>query len=748
MSAERVSVQELLSSRFAEAIARVAGVAPQSVDPQVRAAADARFGDYQCNVAMSLARTLKLKPREVAERIVDEATKGAGATERRSDEATKGEAATIFEPLEIAGPGFINIRLTDEFLSRYLAEIPAADASPAPAPNFAERWDSVAPDEPWADRFGIPPVNAAHRQRVVVDYSSPNIAKQMHVGHLRSTIIGDVFVRVLEFEGHAVRRQNHVGDWGTQFGMLIAYYADHPMPDVCGGDVMAALEADYRAARSRFESDPEFASAARLAVTKLQQGDVAARLSWEAICLTSEAGFAGLYVQLGVKLRKMDNCGESFYQRDEDRLTPVVEELRAKLPPRSPEDQPPPLPVGRVECRDDQGALCLFFYDAQDEPRFKGPDGSELPMIIRKSDGAFLYATTDLAALRYRTREIEFVEAATEPRSHGATEGSEGATERRSDEGENGHGATEPTSHAGAPTGVLRGATRLIYVTDARQKLHFEMLFAAARAVGWAPPDRVRLEHVTFGSVLGDDKKPLKTRSGENVKLQLLLNEAIERAKAVLQKRFVDDEIAKDFQIDEDANQDEALDAELEAVVKERRTVGYRLYELVANTVGVAAVKYADLCRDRNSDYVFSWDKMLAMQGNTAPYLMYAYARIRSIYRKAATGQGLSDADLTRAVYDPSVRLALDHAAERALALRLARLHETIDELASNLLPHVLCSYLYELAADFMRFYENCPVVQAADEATRLSRLRLCDLTARALKLGLHLLGIEVIESM
>lgn len=778
MNSSRVSVQELLSSRFADAIARVAGIAPQSVDPQVRAAADAKFGDYQCNAAMALARTLKLKPRELAERIVEEATKrrSDGATE--GGEATEGEAATIFEPLEIAGPGFINIRLTNEFLSRYLGEIPAAaDASsargagapPVRAVNFAERWDSEAADEPWMDRFGIPPVDGAHRQRVVVDYSSPNIAKQMHVGHLRSTIIGDVFVRVLEFEGHAVRRQNHVGDWGTQFGMLIAYYADHPMPIVYGGDVMAALEADYRAARARFESDPEFANAARLAVTKLQQGDALARMKWEQICLTSEAGFAGLYVQLGVKLRKMDNCGESFYQRDEDRLTPVVEELRANLPPRSPAEQPPPSPDSRVECREDQGALCLFFYDSKGEPRFKGPDGGELPMIIRKSDGAFLYATTDLAALRYRTHEIEFGE-----------EGTVGSDEA---------------------TGVVRGATRLIYVTDARQKLHFEMLFAAARAVGWAPPETVRLEHVTFGSVLGEDKKPLKTRSGENVKLVELLDEAEKRAAQVLEEReraeagvpagppreplgfafqrllwnhfrlepqgataerlrerlspdslnaveFVMQlEDLFDLQLPDSTTRNVNDVADAIALIAAKVARGEELLtredkrqRKVAKRIGIAAVKYADLCRDRNSDYVFSWDKMLAMQGNTAPYLMYAYARIRSIYRKAAAEQ--------RDVYDPRVRLALDHAAERALGLRLARLHETIDELASNLLPHVLCSYLYELAADFMRFYENCPVVQAADEATRLSRLRLCDLTARALKLGLDLLGIEVIDEM
>ncbi len=614
------SLVHMLERRFADAIARVTGDEPGRVRPTIRPTADPKFGDYQCNDAMPLAGRLRQNPRQIAQKIAETV-----------------DLEPLAERPEIAGPGFLNIRLRDRFLADYLGQIPAPGDD---------------------DRLGMPPV--PRPQRVVIDYSSPNIAKQMHVGHLRSTIIGDVFARVLGFEGHEVIRQNHVGDFGTQFGMLIAWYEQHPMPQAdATADVLEAIEEDYRKAAERFKTDAAFAEAARAAVGRLQRGEPAAREIWERMCTLSREAFTEIYRRLGVLLRDDDVRGESFYQ---DRLEAVVTELQQKLPPR---DRSCPPAGGWVECRIDDGAVCLFFYDEKGEPVFRNPDGDELPMIIRKKDGAFLYATTDLAALRYRLLEL--------------------------------------------------GAQRVIYVTDARQKLHFQMLFAAARAAGWATPDAV-LEHVTFGSVLGPDRKPLKTREGGNIKLRDLLDEAERRARALLEQR------------EQLADEDDAAPLSEE----EKRDIARR--------VGIAAVKYADLRNDRASDYVFDWDKLLALRGNTAPYMMYAYARVRSIYRKAA-GQ------ITSAqVYAAPLTLADPH--ERALALALARARETIDAVASELLPHILCGYLYDLAGAFMRFYEHCPVLRAGDEPTRLSRLRLCDLTARALRLGLGLLGIEVVERM
>ena len=644
----------MLKARFSAAVAKVAGVKAGQIDPQVRPAQEARFGDYQCNVAMSLAKQLKAKPREIAGRIIAEL-----------------DVADLCEPPEIAGPGFINIRLSNDALSRHLGEVPA----PPPESEPGARATGAVGEQPEAprsrsgfglDRLGMPPVEKP--RRVVIDYSSPNIAKQMHVGHLRSTIIGDVFARVLGFEGYEVIRQNHVGDWGTQFGILIETYRQKPVPTAeTHDDVLQAIEDDYRAAQQRFKSDEVFADAARQSVGALQSGDPEARGVWERICAQSRHAFTDAYQRLNVLLQDEDVRGESFYN---ERLAPVVDEVRKKL--TRGEQARPGGP--HAEYREDQGAKCIFLYDEDGAPRFKKKDGDELPMIIQKSDGAYLYATTDLAALRYRIKEL--------------------------------------------------GATRLIYVTDARQKLHFQMLFAAARALGWAGDD-VQLEHATFGSVLGANKKPLKTREGENVKLSELLDEAEKRAYELLKER--------DRGIKGSRDQGE-----------ETGTILFTEDEKgeIARRVGIGAVKYADLARDRNSDYVFNWDQMLALQGNTAPYMMYAYARIRSIYRKAAERFGSPD------VYGAGVTLALGEPAERALALRLARLRETIDAVAAELAPHILCSYLYELAADFMRFYEACPVIQAPDEATRLSRMRLCDLTARALRLGLGLLGIEAVERM
>ncbi|MFO0840623.1 MAG: arginine--tRNA ligase [Phycisphaerae bacterium] len=673
------SLVDTLAAHFSAAIAAALGKpATQPADAQLRASGDARHGDYQCNAAMALAKAAGAKPRELAERIV-------AAVTPRLDK--------MVQPLEIAGPGFINIRLSDAYLGRRLDEIPPAD-------------------EPNGDRVGIPPRKAP--QTVVVDYSSPNIAKQMHVGHLRSTIIGDVLARVLAFEGHRVIRQNHVGDWGTQFGMLIAYYEDRQgrpgdaLPHAADHeDVLAAIEDDYRAANERFKSDAAFAEKARLAVGRLQSGDARAREVWQAVCRASEEAFTDIYRRLGVLLSPADVCGESFYN---DRLSPTIEALRRALPPR----ENPPAGSEWAEVRDDQGAVCVFFHDADGQPAFKNPDGQPLPLIVRKSDGAYLYASTDLAAIRYRVGEL--------------------------------------------------GATRILYVVGAPTKLHLEMVFKAAQFAGWLGAD-VTLEHVSFGQVLGEDRKLLRTRTGSAIKLRELLDEGEQRAYELLTQR----------ERDAAAQADNAEQAAVALSDDEKRRI--------ARAVGIGSVKYADLARDRNGDYVFSWEKMLAMQGNTAPYMLYAYARIRSIYRKAAERFGKPDAPATRDVESDAetetrggaagasaVRISaaganpncaassgananragvdLSHSTERALALRLLRFHETLDAVAAELLPHILCSYLYELAADFMRFYEACPVLAAESPATRASRLRLCDLAARTLRVGLGLLGLETIERM
>ncbi|MBL8879887.1 MAG: arginine--tRNA ligase [Phycisphaerales bacterium] len=612
---------DLLRSRFSAAIATVLGDNAAPIDPLIRVSQDAKFGDYQCNAAMSLAKRLSAKPHDVAKRIAESVDLG-----------------DIAEPLEIAGPGFLNIRLKNDFLAAHIADI-------------------LAGSDEFPGRLGVAPT--AQPLRVIVEYSSPNVAKLMHVGHLRSTILGDVFGRVLSFIGHDVIRQNHVGDWGTQFGMLIAWYADHPMPSD-SVDFLAATEEDYKLAYAKFREDAEFAERARLAVGRLQSGDPDARCVWQQICRASRAAFLATYRQLRVLLTDEDVRGESFYN---GRLADCVESLRRLFPQREPGIPTPS--EGFAEFREDAGAQCVFLYDAKGQPRYKGPDGNELPVIVQKKDGAYLYASTDLAALRFRAQDLK--------------------------------------------------VDRIIYVTDARQKLHFQMFFGIARLAGWAPPS-LRLDHVTFGSVLGEDGTPLKTRDGQNVKLHELLEEAVARAAAV---------------VDENEARRAAEPGYTPLAAEERARI--------ARAVGIGAVKYADLSRDRNGDYLFSFDRMLSMQGNTAPYMLYAYARIRSIYRKAA------ERDSTTA--SPSARLTLSAAAERALALRIARFGEAIDIVAADLLPHVLCAYLYDLAADFMRFYEECPVLQA-DGATRASRLRLCDLTARALRLGLDLLGIETIDRM
>lgn len=686
------SLRDVLNRIFSDAIVGLTGLSPEEADAQVRPSGDAKFGDYQCNAAMGLAKTLKAKPRELAERI---------------KAAVEPGLADMAGPLEVAGPGFLNIRLRDEFLSGRLGLIPPPAGS--------------------QDRLGVPPTPGA--PRVLVDYSSPNIAKQMHVGHIRSTIIGDALARVLAYTGHDVIRQNHIGDWGTAIGMVVvglwyiearlkrgeteetvegrlaelksAQANDGPGLDELGAVIcrewsedlantaldrfaeaevaLDQLELGYRFVQTltgaaqgrgwrivnRDGSAGDITEIPRIVTRMLQQGGAAndaERLAWKRARDISLAYCDRLYRRLGVLLKPEDVCGESFYEQD-DRLPNVVEEMRRKLAPRADGEQ------RLAELKPDQGALCLFQYSGQGEPRYRNADGDPLPMIIQKSDGAYLYATTDLAAIRYRI--------------------------------------------------VERGARRLLYVVGSPQKLHLDMLFSAARAIGWAGPD-VSLEHVAFGQILGPDRKLLRTRLGGTVKLGDLLDEAERRALALLEER-----------------------ARLAAAEGGDELAGMSADEMraVARHVGIAAVKYFDLNRDRNSDYVFDWDAMLSLKGNTAPYMMYAYARIRSIYRKASERSRPNDATA-------GAPIRLGHPTERALALRLLRFPEAVQIVAADLTPHVLCSYVYELAGDFMRFYDACPVLEAPDDALRSSRLSLCDLTARTLRAGLGLLGIDVIERM
>jgi arginyl-tRNA synthetase len=710
--AHTANLRELLDEALGRALAELTALPRAQVDAAVRPAGDPKFGDYQCNAALALAKSLGVKPRDLAERL-------------RS--AAADSLADVAE-FEVAGPGFLNIRLRDEFIADRLAAIPPPGAAGE------------------ADRLGIVP--AADAPRVVIDYSSPNIAKQMHVGHIRSTIIGDALARVLEFCGHEVIRQNHIGDWGTAIGMVVlglwyietrlkrgerpetveqriaalrsAHAEDTAALDALGAEIcrewdedlakpesdrfaeahveLEQLELGYRfvqaltsvaagrgwKVRKPNEPQVDVTAVPRLVTRMLQEGgerNAPEREAWQRARKISLQYCQQLYARLGVLLRPEDVVGESFYKQG-DRLAAVVEDMRARLA------TPAAGGGARAKLREDAGALCLFQYDERGEPLYRNADGNPLPMIIQKSDGAYLYATTDLAAMRYRIVEL--------------------------------------------------GGRRLLYVVGAPQKLHLEMLFSAARAIGWAGPD-VSIEHVSFGQILGPDRKLLRTRLGGTVKLGDLLDEAERRAYALLQKRT--DEEA-DRRGDETPRAADADAGGAALPPGEEKPLTETEMRTIAQRVGIAAVKYFDLNRDRNSDYVFDWDAMLSLKGNTAPYMMYAYARIRSIYRKAAERLGRTDP------YDPDVALRLDHATERALALRLLRFPEALRSVQQELTPHVLCTYVYDLAGDFMRFYDACPVLQAPDDATRLSRLRLCDLAARTLRTALGLLGIEVIERM
>jgi arginyl-tRNA synthetase len=606
------SVQNILEERISRVIAEVAGQPLRQSSGQegcaalVKPATDAKFGDYQVNGVMPLAKQLKTNPRKLAEQVV-----------------TKLDISDICEQPEVAGPGFINLRLKPEFV--------------------ADNLSQVSKDPNW---LGVE--KADKPKTVVVDFSGPNIAKQMHVGHLRSTIIGDCICRLLEFQNHKVIRQNHIGDWGTQFGMLCALYdriileARAKEEAIDREETLADIEKFYREAHHLYETDKEFAKTARAAVVGLHKGDKIWMRYWENIVKTTSKHFREIYNRLGITLKDEDIRGESFYK---DMLADVVGELKEKG-----------LAV------ESEGAVCVFPVDSTGSPQagFKDKEGKPLPVIVQKSDGAYLYATTDLAAIKYRVEKLN--------------------------------------------------ADKIIYVTDARQNLHFQMIFAVAKMAGWAKPE-MELVHVTFGSVLGEDGKPLKTRSGENVKLKELLDEAVARARKIVEEK----------------------NPELAAAKKDE----------IANAVGIGAVKYADYSNNRTSDYIFSFDKMLAMEGNTAPYMQYAYARVKSINRKGKE-RGI---DVSKEMADVK-ELNITESSELDLAKHLIRYGEAVAAAAADYRPNYLTSYLYDLAQKFSVFYTNCPVLDAGPDK-RPTRLLLCDLTARTIEHGLHnLLGIEVIEQM
>ncbi|WP_342596941.1 arginine--tRNA ligase [Cyanobacterium aponinum UTEX 3222] len=580
---------EKLRNIFTTALVNAFGEEFANIDPLVVPASNPKFGDYQCNIALPLAKSLQQKPRAIAENIVNHA-----------------QTQDFCLPLEIAGPGFINITIKPEYI--------------------AEKIKLNQQDE----RLGVEKVS--EKQKVIVDFSSPNIAKEMHVGHLRSTIIGDSIARVLEFRGHDVLRLNHVGDWGTQFGMLIAYLRlEKPEVLTTANAVdIGDLVTLYKQAKIKFDNDTEFQETARQEVVKLQNKDAESIKAWQLLCEQSRKEFEIIYRLLDIKLIER---GESFYNPF---LPDVIKDLETTN-----------------ILTEDQGAKCVFLDG------FVNKEGNPLPLIVQKSDGGYNYATTDLAAIKYRIKEDE--------------------------------------------------AERIIYVTDAGQANHFAQVFQVAKKANFVP-DNVELVHVPFGLVLAEDGKKIKTRSGETIKLKDLLKEAVNRAKQDLENRLTT----------EGRNEEEDFINE------------------VSQIVGLSAVKYADLSQNRTTDYRFSYDKMLALQGNTAPYLLYAYVRVQGISRK-----GNIDLDKLESNQD----ILLTEETELVLAKHLLQLDYIIKEVEKDLLPNRLCLYLFELSQKFNQFYDQCPILQAEEEV-KLSRLILADLTAKTIKLGLSLLGISVLERM
>jgi len=554
---------------------------------QIDRTKDKSHGDFATNIALMLAKPAGMKPRDLAEKLIAALP-----------------ADNAVAKVEIAGPGFINFFQADDWLTGLL--------------------DQALADE----HLGV--ARPAQAQTVVVDYSSPNLAKEMHVGHLRSSIIGDAVVRTLEFLGHKVVRQNHVGDWGTQFGMLLAYLEEQKSEesDTELSRELGDLEGFYRAAKQRFDESDAFATRARSLVVKLQAGDEDCLALWREFNSVSLSHCQAVYDRLGVSLTPADVRGESAYNDD---LAQVVSDLDAK---------------GLLS--EDQGAQCVFMDE------FKNKEGAPLPVIVKKADGGYLYATTDLAALRYRA-------------------------------------------------GTLH-ADRMLYFVDQRQALHFQQMFSLAKRAGFVP-ENTELEHMGFGTMNGPDGRPFKTRDGGTVKLIDLLDEAEQRAYTLVRD--------KNPELDDPA------------------------LRTIAHAVGIGAVKYADLSKNRSSDYIFNFEQMLSFEGNTAPYLLYAYTRVASVFRKA----GLDMADVNG-------DFLLQEEAEQALAARLVQFGEVLESVAEKGLPHLLCTYLYDVAGLFSTFYEHCPILSGDNEALKQSRLKLAALTARTLKQGMDLLGLSPLERM
>jgi len=577
-----VNIQALLSEKVSQAL--IAAGAPVDCEPQVRQSAKVQFGDYQANGVMAVAKKLGMPPRQVAELVLSHL-----------------DLNGIASKVEIAGPGFINIFLEPAFLADHVNQALASD------------------------RLGV---SRPEPQTVVIDYSAPNVAKEMHVGHLRSTIIGDASVRTLEFLGHKVIRANHVGDWGTQFGMLIAFL-ELKQQENAGEMALADLEEFYRAAKAHYDEDAAFAERARNYVVKLQGGDEYCREMWRKLVDITMTQNQLTYNRLNVTLTRDDVMGESLYN---PMLAGIVADLKAQG-----------LAV------ESEGATVVFLDE------YKNKEGDPMGVIIQKKDGGYLYTTTDIACAKYRFETLH--------------------------------------------------ADRVLYYIDSRQHQHLMQAWTIVRKAGYVP-DSVPLEHHMFGMMLGKDGKPFKTRAGGTVKLADLLDEALERARRLVAEK----------------NPDMPADE----------------LEKLANAVGIGAVKYADLSKSRTTDYVFDWDNMLAFEGNTAPYMQYAYTRVLSVFRKA----GLDESALSEA----PVILTEDR--EVQLAARLLQFEETLTVVAREGTPHVMCAYLYDLAGLFSGFYEHCPILSAEDDATRQSRLKLALLTAKTLKQGLDTLGIETVERM
>lgn len=577
-----MNIQALLSEKVSQAM--IAAGAPADCEPQVRQSAKVQFGDYQANGMMAVAKKLGMAPRQLAEQVL-----------------THLDLSGIASKVEIAGPGFINILLEPAFLAEQVQQALASD------------------------RLGV---SQPTRQTIVVDYSAPNVAKEMHVGHLRSTIIGDAAVRTLEFLGHHVIRANHVGDWGTQFGMLIAWL-EKQQQENAGDMALADLEGFYRDAKKHYDEDEAFAERARNYVVKLQSGDTYFREMWRKLVDITMTQNQITYDRLNVTLTRDDVMGESLYN---PMLPGIVADLKAKG-----------LAV------ESEGATVVFLDE------FKNKEGDPMGVIIQKKDGGYLYTTTDIACAKYRYETLH--------------------------------------------------ADRVLYYIDSRQHQHLMQAWTIVRKAGYVP-DSVPLEHHMFGMMLGKDGKPFKTRAGGTVKLADLLDEALERARRLVAEK----------------NPDMPADE----------------LEKLANAVGIGAVKYADLSKNRTTDYIFDWDNMLAFEGNTAPYMQYAYTRVLSVFRKADIDE--------QALASAPVIISEDREAQ--LAARLLQFEETLTVVAREGTPHVMCAYLYDVAGLFSGFYEHCPILSAENDAVRNSRLKLAQLTAKTLKLGLDTLGIETVERM